>query len=545
MRPVVAQDLLKPGEAVSAINTLLTGGDMMPYNQPLQTLALTSVSPVLSIYRYGQTNTNETQYWFQSTNDANFVKGPIDGDIEEKTYFTGHLAYPAKTKNTIATTATPYPYGSVPMGLKKLSSAPTLAVSGTATDPASTPESVVYVVTLVTDWGEEGPPSDATALVSWRVGQTITLTMSTSTVTSYPGNSDKSGQTYTHKRIYRSATGSSGTARYLFVAQVTMATTTYADTKLTANLGEALPSKGWVEPPDDMLGLTQMANGMLAGYSGNTVCFCEPGFPYAWPVRYQQSTDAPIVGMASFNQTVLVATKRSLYAFTGVDPSSITSERLAVSQTCASKRSMVEMMGGVVFASPDGLAFVDGSGIKMLSDGLMTRREWQAYSPSSMNGYESDNRYIVFYDTGTKQGGLIFSFGEDAAFCETDYYATAGFRDRGRDALYLTFNGAGSTRNIMKWDSGASPATMTWLSGVFRMPASVNMGVARMEFSGALTFELLADGAVVHGPVTPTSGIAFKLPAGYRSMRYQVRIAGTGTLRAFDLADSMRALVDG
>ena len=543
MRPVVAPDLLKPGEATTAINTLLTGGDMTPYNQPLQVTALTSASPVLSIYRYGQSSTSETQFWFQSTNDANFVKGPVDQDTEEKTYYTGHLSYPAKTKNTVATASTPYPTTSLPMGLQKPAAAPSAVVSGTATDANSAAETVVYVCTLVSAWGEEGPPSDPSASVNWRVGQTITVTLPTSGTASYPGNSNKA-QAYSTKNLYRAATGASGTATYLLVASgIPLATTTYADTTITANLGGALLTRGWVEPPDDMKGLTQMANGVLAGFSGSTVCFCEPFVPYAWPVRYQQSVDAPVVAMAAFDQSLLVSTTRSLYVFTGADPASITSERLAVMQTCVSKRSMVEMMGGVVFATPDGLAYVGPGGFKLLTDGLMTRREWQAYKPDSMLGFESDNRYICFYDTGLVQRGLIFSFAQsESSFCETDVYATAGFRDRARDALYLCINGGGSTRNIQKWDYGASPTTLTWQSGVFRFPAPTNIAVARLDYTGTVTFELIADGVSRYGPATVTSQLAFKLPAGYRSMRYQVKVTGTGTVRAIELADSMTSM---
>lgn len=551
MRPVVAQDLLQPGEAVSAINTLLTGGDMVAYNTPTQVVALTSTNPVLSIYRYQaditDNNNNETTYWFQHTGEARWVKGSIDQDTEYKTYATGHLAYPSKTKNTLATASAPYPTTSRPMGLQKPTAMPTPTVTGTATNPSDPAETVVYVMTLVTDWNEEGPPSDASGAVSWRPGQSISLTsLPVGGTPSYPGNASRS-QTYTKRRLYRSATGSSGSARYLFVAEIgDMVTTTYTDTKTTAALGNALATRDWLEPPDDMLGLTQMANGVLAGYSGSTVCFSVPFTPYAWPSAYQQSVDAPVVAMAAFSQSLLVATKRSLYVFTGSDPTNITSERLAVNQTCVSSRSMIEILGGVAFATPDGLGFFSEAGFKMLTEGLMTRREWQAYKPESMLGCESDGRYICFFDNGTRQAGLVFSFLDNPVFCETSLWATAAFRDRSRDALYLCFNGSGSTRNIQKWDSSTgSPQSFTWLSGVFRMPAPVNIGVARLDFTGTVTFELLADGAVVHGPITPTSMVAFKLPSGYRSTRYQIRLIGTGVVRAVELADSMRSMIGG
>jgi hypothetical protein len=549
MRPVVAPDLLRPGEAVTATNTLLNGGDLAPFNAPLQTIALTSGTPVLSIYKYGQSNASETDFWLQSTNDANFVKGPVDGDTEERTYFTGHLAYPSKTKADLATTSPPYPTNSYPLGIHKPASALTPTVTGVATDPDSAAETVVYVTVFVTSWGEVSSISDASSPVSFRAGQTIELTNIPQTGTpSYPGNSSKGVPLVTGKRIYRSATGSSGSARYLLVnteGDIPLATTIYNDTKATANLGESVLSRYWVEPPDGMVGLTQMANGVLAGYIGSTVCFSEPFVPYAWPVRYQQSVDAPIVGCAAFDQSLLVATKRSLYVITGSDPASMTSERLAVSQTCASKRGMVEMSGGVVFPTPDGLMFIGPGTVQMVTDGLMSRREWQAYVPSSMHAYESDNRYLCFYDNGTTQGALAFTLGDEPSFCLIDQYATTGFRDRSRDALYLCFNGSETTRNVMKWDASGTPLTLSWLSGVFKMPGGVNLGAARVDSDAAVQFELLADGAVVYGPMTPPVNQPFRLPSGYRARKYQVRVSGTTIVRSIEIASDFTELLGG
>lgn len=547
MRPVVSDDLLKPGESVLATNTYLSGGELVAYNNPLDITTLTSASQIKSIYRYGQSSASETQFWFQTANDANFVKGPIDGDTEERTYMTGVISYPSKTKADIATTATPYPSTMLPMGNGKPASALTATVTGTATNPTTDPvEYVTYIVTFVNAWGEESPPSAASTTVGWQPGQSISITaLPTTSVASYPGNANKS-QTWTGKRIYRSATGSSGAANFLLVntgGDIAIATTTYTDSVATSALGEVIQSRYWIEPPDDMLGLTQMANGVLVGYSGSTVCFSEPFVPYAWPIRYQQSVDAPITGIAAFDQSVLIATKRSLYVMTGPDPSSITSQRLAVSQTCMSKRSMVEMMGGVVFACPDGLAMVTSGGFQMLSDGLLARRDWQAYAPTSIHAYESDNRYVCFYDTGTVQKGLVFTFGSEPSFCELDFYATAGFRDRSRDALYLCFDAGGSNRAIRKWDSNSTQLSYSWLSGVYRLGSAVNLGVARVMAAGTVNFELLADGVVKFGPMAIADSMLFKLPSGYRSQRYQIRLTGSASVRSVEVADCTASLL--
>jgi hypothetical protein len=549
MRPVVSPDKLNPGEAVQATNTLLSGGYLRPFNQPLQITALTSATPVQTIYRYGQSTLSETQFWFQSTNAAHFVKGPVDGDTEERTYFTGHLAYPAKTKADIATASTPYPTTSFPMGLQKPDAAPTVAVSGTATVPDDPAETVVYAITFVTSWGEEGPPSAASDPVSWRPGQTINLTGITTTSTpSYEGNSNKGTGLITHKRIYRSATGTTGMARYLLVnttGDLPLATTTYDDIAPTATLGESMQSRYWVEPPDGMLGLCQMANGILAGYVGAMVCFSEPGVPYAWPIRYQQSVDAPVTGMATFDQSVVVSTTRSLYIFTGVDPGSITSERLAVSQTCVAPKAMVSMMGGVVFPTPDGLMYIAASNSGMLTDGLMGTREWRQYNPSSMVAYESDNRYLCFYDNGTKQAGVVFSFGDEKSFCEVNDYAIAGFRDKAKDALYLCYAGGGTTYNVKKWDADTgNPMSLVWKSGVVNLPGAVNFGVARVDADASVYFEMFSNGVSKFGPALIPPYYPFRMPAGYRGTKVQFELTGTSPIRSVEIAPDMESLLN-
>lgn len=540
LRPIAAADLLNPGEATVATNTDFEAGALSPLKDVSAAVAtLSSISDVKTIYRYGQENENEGQYWFQSANVAHFVKGPVEGDTEETTYFTGHLAYPAKTRASIATSGAPYPSSSFKIGLPKPST-PTVAVTGTATDPESTPETVTYVVTLVSTWGEESEPSAPSALVTWRAGQTIEVTSQTSAAGAYPLS------TGAKKRIYRSATGTGGAARYLLVNtddSLALSTSVYNDSKTTSELGEALRSKNWAEPPDTMLGLTQMANGILVGYDGSTLCFSEPFTPHAWPARYRQSLDGPIVGVAAFDQSILVATRRSLYVFTGVDPGQMSYERLSVPQTCVSGRSMVGMMGGVVFATPDGLGFVGPGGFRPLTDTLMTRTQWQAYKPDSMHAYESDGRYVCFYDTGVVRAGLVFDFGATPFFYGTSIHATAGFRDHARDTLYLCINGADNAREVRKWDTGAA-MDMTWESGEFRLDSEVNMSVARVDATGTVNFSLIGDGVTRYGPAAVTGRLAFKLPANYRAMRYRVRITGTGTVRSLELADSMTSMAN-
>jgi hypothetical protein len=406
-------------------------------------------------------------------------------------------------------------------------------VTGTPTNATDAAETVLYATTWVTTWGEEGPPSLVSSTADWKPGQTVQLT-------GLP-TSAGAGYSIASKNLYRSAMGSAST-KLQFVANLAAAAATYNDTTPTANLGSVLPTQGWVEPPSTMVGLTAMANGVLAGFTGNTVCFSVPYAPYAWPPAYQKSTDAPIVALAAFDQSLFVGTTTGVYVITGADPASMSSDKLGVAQSCVSKRSVVPMLGGVVFASPDGLMLLTSGGLSNLTSGLMTRVEWQAYAPASISAYESDNKYIAFFDNGTRRGGLVFTFGDAPTFCETDVYATSGYRDKSRDALFLVVG-----NELKKWDDATAAAlTYTWVSGTFSLPYEVNMACARVSATAyPVSFQLYADGAAIGGPISVADKYAFRLPSGYRSARYSFSLNGTADVRSVDIADSMGELLRG
>lgn len=530
LRPAQSADKLAPGEATVATNVRLSSGDLEPLLGLLTPGAgVTFTGTPLTIYRFGQASASEVLYWFQSTVDADFVKGPVDNDTEERTYWTDGV-YPKKTNAALGTSASPYPSNSYRMGIPAPAAAPSVAVTGVATNAADPAETVVLCYTYVSAWSEEGPPSPVSTAVSWRPGQTLAIT----------GMSVAPGGSYSisGKRLYRSATGSASTKFQLVTisGDIAIATTTYNDTALTANLGDVLVTSGWVAPDDTMIGLTAMANGVMAGFFGNTLCFSEPYAPYAWPVRYRRSTKAPIVGICPFDQSIVVATTQGIYVVTGSDPANMTQDLLPQSQSCVSKRSMVAMMGGVIFASPDGLWMVSGAGMRQLTGPLFDHILWQAYKPSSITAFESDNNYIAFYDTGAATGGLIFSFGESPTFSKTDIFATAGFRDKQRDALYLSVGGL-----LKRWDYGTA-LTYDWTSGVFHLPSEVNMGAAQIDAAAyPVTFKVYADGVLKHTE-TVANKYPFRLPGGYRSIRYSFNLTGTSLVREATMATTVREL---
>lgn len=526
MTPRTDARLLDNNMAQSSVNAKLQNGTVRPYKATSQVAALSKTGTIKSIYRFGESQTSDANYWFHWTGDVNVVKGPLSDDTYERTYFTGDGA-PKMTTNAIATVGgTNYPMNSYTLGLPSPIDAPTCAVTGEGTGNA---ESRVYTYTYVSALGEEGPPSAASNTVNVLFGQTVTLSNLSVAPT---GNYN-----VTTKRIYRAVTGTGGTD-YLFVAEIPVANTTYVDTVQAAALGEVLPSKDWIAPPTDMAGLTMMANGIMAGFSGKDVCFSVPFAPHAWPIAYRLQTDFPIVGIGAFGSSLFVGTTGFPYIITGVDPEAMTMSKIPERQACVSKRSIVEMGNGVLYASPDGVCLVDGSGVQLITRSILTRDDWQAYNPSSIMATQLDGRYFAFFDTGTRQGCLVLDFtGDGAMVWESDVYATAAYNDVKTDSLYLAIGS-----NVKKWDSGTTNLTYTWRSKIFVLPKPENMGAAQvLSASYPVTLKVYADGSLIH-TATVASAYPVRLPSGFKSREWELELTGTAPVNTLLMATTAKEL---
>ena len=110
--------------------------------------------------------------------------------------------------------------------------------------------------------------------------ETVEVTMDT-------GPSQSQG--ITHKRIYRTATGSTGVTTYRFVAEIAVATAAHEDSLLGNELGEGIVTEGWSPPHDDLDGIIGLPNGVLVGFVGKDIYYSEPYQPHAWPDAYVQT----------------------------------------------------------------------------------------------------------------------------------------------------------------------------------------------------------------------------------------------------------------
>ena len=406
-----------------------------------------------------------------------------------------------------------------------------------------TSESRVYVTTFVTNVGEESAPSNidpseyTSRIISVYPLQTVSLSNIATTPTGRLPNENEYGIDRT--RIYRSVPGSQGTS-YLLVAEIPATESTYHDTVLAEALGETLPTIGYDTPPANLKGLISLPNGILAGYVGREVYFSVPFKPYAWPSTYAVTTDFNIVGLGAFDTSVLVLTTGQPYLISGSDPTNMVMVASDIQQPCVSTLSIVNATGGVIFASPDGLIMIGGSGTKNLTDALFTQIEWRTFTPSSISGYLLDNKYVGFYDNDVKRAGFVLDL-QDGTFTHLDWYASAGFYDSVRDALFLVTEG----NALVKYAASDLNHTFTWKSKEFYYPKPVNMAVGHVEASTyPVTFKVYADKQLVATKEVVDTKY-FKLPSGFLAQSWEIQVESSNSVYAMGIAQTTAELQNG
>ena len=296
------------------------------------------------------------------------------------------------------------------------------------------------------------------------------------------------------RRIYRAVNGV-----YLYVDEIEAGVTEYTDIKDADQLGEELPSLLWTPPPENLTGMINLPNGMMGGFYGRELHFCEPYRPYAWPDTYAQVVDYPVVGLGRMDTTLAVLTTGVPYFIQGSAPDVAVMVKSDIEQACVSKRSIVSMGGAVFYASPDGLMMLSSSGSDIITKDLMDRDAWQALTPSSIIAYGHDSRYVAFHTPTTdKFGNVTSGFVLDLKskqFVRHNLTATCGFSDLRTDQLYLVVDG-----QLVKWGEGGY-LTGKWRSKLFSQPQMTGFACAQVE-SAPLYDE---DNVAVTAPAYPVT----------------------------------------
>jgi hypothetical protein len=516
---------LSETQAQTADKCAVFNGALRPAKDVSGTTVSSKPLSTQTIYKFGQDSTSETSGWLAWSSDVDVARGQINGDTEEWTFYTGDGAPKAIRSGY---TASP-----ISMGIAAPSTALT-AIADADTLPADTDslteETRLYTYTFVYKIGGrdiESAPAPGSNLVDIYPGQSANLHgFATPTLA-------------THYRIYRSTAGV-----YLFVAEISLATgaaatstSPYEDDKDPELLAEELPSLYWAEPPTNLAGLINMPNGVMAGFVGRDVYFCEPYVPHAWPEKYRQALDYPVVGLGRMDTTLAVLTKGTPYFIQGSHPDSVVVVKSDLEQACSSKRSIVSFNNSVFYCSPDGLIALTPSGSRNITDSMFTKEQWQdLVDPTSVIADHYESRYVGFYNNGTDSGSFIFDTISNSFVLSTSTSnPTATFQSLRNDKLYVAVAG-----NIKEWDAGSN-LTYTWRSKIFPMARPVSMSCAQIEAEAyPVTAKIYADDTLLHTQ-TVADRNPFRLPVKV-ARDWEVELSGTNEVFTFAMAQSMEEL---
>jgi hypothetical protein len=642
------------GAPKSTNYTLATSGSQFPTQSYILGLPLPTAIPVATAAAFTQkSSTNRSR---DAGNTATITTsaphGLTTGDFVTLTSF-GDATYNLSNVRVTAISDTQFSYFNFgPAEGSTSDTAGRIDLAG-LTQPRN------YVFTYYTAWDEESVPSEPSATIFVKEGQTVDVTSMPSLWTHGAGYQETGMQL----RVYRTIIGVSGT-EYYRVAELDLAspiTATYSRTGATVTVTKAshgltsndtvtfrattgtgtagvytitvvdtdtftftdpntgsttgncqyaetlsftddldvstllfpLESTDNDAPDERMQGILSIHNGMLVGFFENTICFSEPGQPHAWPIKYRQQVDAPIVALGAYGTTLLALTNRTPWKIDGNNPAAVSLTRTDYILPCLSKRSVINIGFGVVWASAGGLAVYSTTiGTDYLTKNVHGWTTWsRAVNPSQLYGAYYRGRYFGSDGTNT----FLFERNEQVGghLVQSDVKFTAAFYDAGSDEFFYAHDG-----QVWLWNSpNIGNAVLDWKSKVFTTKQPINLGAARViadyiagededalitennairaanqalidagdpagslgtamanqhqvagsnlsdfrESYRTVTFQFFVNKQLIY-TATRENDDAFRLPAGYRADTFEIRLATNVRVRAVHLAESMGGL---
>jgi len=400
-------------------------------------------------------------------------------------------------------------------------------------------EARAYVYVYRNTYDESGPPS-APAIVNTSPVVNVSVTVTKDAASGYAPIKAID--------VYRTPTGST-IAEYFYVGTLDVlsgsGTFTFTDNVKAGQLNEALSSTNHYPPPSGLVGLMTLPNGILCAWKGNELWFSEAYKPWAWPPQYVKPLPATIVGGIAHGSGAIVTTVKNPYVVSGVSPDSMTASRLNVDQAGVSKWSIAVVDGVCMYASNDGLVAVTGGSANLTAgQRFFTREVWRARYGSGLSGMRFsvwDGRLVAFSGSNAFTPFMLRVDEADGTMTDLpNLVASCAFVSQLSDQFYYAL-GIG----IYQFNGGTGE-TATWQSRESVMPRTVNFGMAQAVVDGNWTVEFWAytggSFQLKHTQAVASGVTNFRLPSGYESDRYKVKLIGSGKFRELRVAQTAREL---
>ncbi|MFA6664865.1 MAG: hypothetical protein WCS21_11210 [Lachnospiraceae bacterium] len=525
-RPGVDPKKLPAGVATSAINCRFERESLCPAKGPL-TIKEVSGTGLSAVHRAGDV-------WQTFSSKRDVARGPVS--TVEHYVMTGPDITPCQFDPEMAENGE-----TLPLGLPAPEEPLTVEIVGDAGDDVT--DTVSYVYTYVNSWGQEGRQSDPTGVIDLS-GQTVKLTGFT-----YP-----EGYDIVSYRLYR-FNSSDSTAGYQFLPwsddtdDMPVSATYYEDDTPGSDLGATLGTSEYYEPPDDLQGIVAISTSVFAGFTGKEVWFSELYLPNAWPVSYMRTVDADVVAIAPYPSGCIALTTDKAVIFTGVDPASMSQEKVNIEAACVSKESVAPFLNGVIYASRQGLVRLppkDNMGYD--TDPVITRSIWDY---ESWNELDLENlsacfwkgEYVGWFIGSSKGMAVNFVTNTVRWFNLGTAVVRAMWHDTEEDTMALLLEDDG-TSYIAAWEEG-DDMKLTWSSGEAYIPAGTNPGAVRVngeqDADSPVTFSLESDGETQE--LSITNDEPCRLSSGRKPKSHIMTVSGLSMVSEISIGSSIEEVM--
>jgi len=403
MAPALEDRYLPVTQASYAVNAWLNSGVLNGFYKPKFLTEAVGMPMVGKVYRipkdYGNSDNvmGESTYMFFENPDTDVIRGSVFGDVHDRYYWASTSGPPSYNTKSRIISGNP----AWLLGIPLPATAPTLTIT---LGSSSTLVSTAYVVTYVTEYGEESAPSPPVSGTG-KLDATWTLT----NIPIPPSGDMGVNRNITKKRLYRAITGSTGVATFFQITELLVNVTSYVDTSINSvdiTGNHILESEFWTPPPSDLEGFCMGPNGVIAGWRESEVWFSEPFRPHAWSSLAVLTLEYPIVGLACIGQTIFAMTRGYPVVIMGANPLAMMPTRVSMFEPCTSRGSIVTFQEGVYYSSGNGLILLQSGVASNISQAFISKETWQQYVKSGRfrAGKLGTSTYYGF---GTVQSGVF------------------------------------------------------------------------------------------------------------------------------------------
>ena len=567
MVPLLDPRLLGDNMAEKALNCDMTSGQLHGLFVPVMVKDFTATpGPVERAYLFAPPGLDPIWIPFPHRFTC-VVRSPLANDDHHRLYWTipGQLTPLWSTYANIAGGAPPYA-----LGTHHPTVAPTITgvTGGTTTVPEI---SRAYVYTWINNFGEESAPSPPSNVFDGPPDGSWTITGFPTTAPANPA-----GRNYppvTGLILYRTVTGEQTGTQYFEVTRWTLPGPTslvdsVTDDDIVNNL--VLQTAGWNNPPDNLDGLISMPGGMMVGFTGNTIHFCEPDRPHTWPQLYDQSVHYSVVALAVWQQYLMVLTQGYPSTGSGNTPSNFLLVQTQVPEPCISRGSVVTDLQAVYYASQNGLIQLSGYGISNQTLHLVDKEKWQeVYKASSIICARHRSQYLAI-KYGFNEAFVLDYADQRLAFEDLTSFngATCVWNDEYFGDTYIC-----AGKKIYRWDDTNQPRLRyRWRSKRFYAPVPISLGAVQVTLgpeveiprSGQFPTPPLDNGdptlalpngvwgvlryyagpdytLIMQHNLTKQQDI-FRLPKGFRAFDHQIEIVSMASVYSVQLGTTMTEL---